>query len=279
MRHLPTSQSSTGKEAQQEGATARGTGQGSTHTQHSHTTHSHIHSKGHPPVTLSLVMPVPLIATIPAGVAAAVGKGAATIGGSVIGGVATYAIVDAAKGNQEPQIHTAILSSAANNDSDSLLAVNFGGTESGIIIVSIILIAALIIFKCCKACRYKCCKKPSSKQLQRAALLSLASVVSQTNQDAINNQPQDSKKAKPEMPEAIIVEKEPGQKYTGNGVKEECAKSGNVVSLHTSTKPRNTSSPLPPPPYPSEPLQEEENMELCTAIYSQIGDVNIINIP
>ena len=75
-------------------------------------------------------MPVPLIAATPAGVTAAVGKGVATIGGSVIGGVATYAIVDAAKGNQEPQIHTAILSSASNNDSDSLLAVNFSVNNS-----------------------------------------------------------------------------------------------------------------------------------------------------
>ena len=52
---------------------------------------------------LSLVMPVPVIAAIPAGVMAAIGKGAATIGGSVIGGVATYAIVDAAKAIRNPR--------------------------------------------------------------------------------------------------------------------------------------------------------------------------------
>ena len=114
---------------------------------------------GHPPVILSPVMPFPVIAVIPASITAAVGKGAATVGGSVIGGVASYAIIDAVNGNEQPQIQTAILSSASNNESDSLLAVNFGGTESGIVIVSVILIAALIIYKCCTACRYKCCKK------------------------------------------------------------------------------------------------------------------------
>ena len=171
---------------------------------------------------LSLVMPVPVIAAIPAGVAAAIGKGAATIGGSVIGGVATYAIVDAAKGNQEPQIHTAILSSASNNDSDSLLAMNFGGTESGVIIVSIILIAALIIYKCCTSCRYKCCKnkKQSSKKLQNTALLNMASIISlAVNQDAINIQPQDSKKYGVEIPKAIIVDKKPRKQDTGHGIK------------------------------------------------------------
>ena len=114
---------------------------------------------------LSLTMQFPVIAAIPAGIAAAVGKGAATVGGSVIGGVASYAIIDAVNGNEEPQIQTAILSSASNNESDSLLAVNFSGTESGIVIISIILIAALIIYKCCATCRYKCCKnKETVKQ-------------------------------------------------------------------------------------------------------------------
>ena len=122
---------------------------------------------GHPPLILSPVMPFPVIEAIPAGIAAAVGKGAATAGGSVIGVVASYAIIDAVNGNEQPQIQTAILSSASNNESDSLLAVNFGGTESGIVIVSIILIAALIIYKCCATCRYKCCKnkKQSSKKI------------------------------------------------------------------------------------------------------------------
>ena len=141
---------------------------------------------------LSLAMPFPVIGAIPAGIVAAVGKGAATVGGSVIGGVASYAIIDAVNGNEQPQIQTAILSSASNNESDSLLAINFGGTESGIVIVSIILIAALIIYKCCTTCRYKCCKnkKQSSKKLQHAALLNLASIISPAvNQGAITLQP------------------------------------------------------------------------------------------
>ena len=101
------------------------------------------------------------------------------------------------------------------------------------------------------------------------------------NQDAITIQLQDSKKSRLEIPEAIIVDKKPGKQDTGYGVKREYEKSGHVAPTHASTTPRSTSStsPLPPPPYPREPLQEEESMELCTAIYSQIGDVNIINIP
>ena len=57
-------------------------------------------------------------------------KGVATVGGSVVGGMASYAIIDAVNGNEQPQIQTGILSSASNNESDSLLAVNFSGTES-----------------------------------------------------------------------------------------------------------------------------------------------------
>ena len=118
------------------------------------------------------------------------------------------------------------------------------------------------------------------------------------NQGAITLQAQDSsKKPRLEVPNAIIVDKQPGNKDgtvrklsststwkqdTGYRVKRECEKSGYVAPTHANTTPRNTSStsPPPPPPYPRESIEEDENnMELCTAIYSQIGDVNIINIP
>ena len=73
-------------------------------------------------------MPAPIIAaSIPAGIAAAVGKSAATVGLGAAGGVAFYYIIDSVKGNDQPLISHAILTSASETKSDSLLAVNFGG--------------------------------------------------------------------------------------------------------------------------------------------------------
>ena len=160
--------------------------------------------------------------------------------------------------------------------------------------------AALVIYKCCATCRYKCCKKKqSSKKLQRAALANLATALSPAlHQRAITLQTQAGcKKLGLEEPEAVIVDKQPGSKVgtgrklpltptrdqdKGYGVKEECVRSVSVAPTHTTTLPKDTSSPPPPPPppYPSDTMgEDEDNMELCTALYSKISDINIINIP
>ena len=129
---------------------------------------------------LSLTMPFPIIAAIPAGIVAAMGKGVATIGGSIAGGVASYYIIDGVNDNDQPQISTAILSSASDNKSDSLLAVNFGGAESGLVIITIIIVAALVIYKCGATCRYRCCKKKqSSKKLEGLPLQTLLQPLAQ----------------------------------------------------------------------------------------------------
>ena len=48
------------------------------------------------------------------------------------------------------------------------------------------------------------------------------------------------------------------------------------VTPHTIPQTTTTSPPLPPP-YPS--MSAEEDMELCSGLYSTIQDVQIINIP
>ena len=69
-------------------------------------------------------MLAPIIAAIPAGIGAAVAKSMATVGGSIAGGVASYYIIDSIRDEDQPQISHAILTSASENKSDSLLAVN-----------------------------------------------------------------------------------------------------------------------------------------------------------
>ena len=108
------------------------------------TVHSYIYSDCHPPVVLPPVMAVPIIAEIPADIAAAVGKSAATVGGSIAGGVASYYIIDSVRDKDQPQISHAILTSASENKSDSFLAVNFGGAESGLILIIILILATFV---------------------------------------------------------------------------------------------------------------------------------------
>ena len=91
-----------------------------------------------------------------AGIAAPVGKSAATVGSSAAGGVASYYIVDAARGKNEPKIVHAILTTASKTNSDSLLAMNFGGAESGLVLITVLLVIGMIVFKCHKNCR-RCC--------------------------------------------------------------------------------------------------------------------------
>ena len=55
----------------------------------------------------------------------------------------------------------------------------------------------------------------------------------------------------------------------------ECEK--RTIVAPTYTIPRTTTTS--PPPYPSTLMKEEEDMELCSGVYSTIQDVKIINIP
>ena len=125
-------------------------------------------------------MPAPILAGLgAAGIAAAVGKSAATVGLSAAGGVASYYIVDAARGKDEPMIGHAILTTASETNSDSLLAVNFGGTESGLVLITALIVIGFKVFKCHNTCHYRCCggkKKLSSKKIERAALANLANI-------------------------------------------------------------------------------------------------------
>ena len=94
-------------------------------------------------------MPAPILAGIgAAGIAAAVGKGAATVGLSAAGGVASYYIVDAARAKHDPMIGHAILTTATQTDSDSLVAVNFSGAESGLVLVAVLIVVFMILYKC-----------------------------------------------------------------------------------------------------------------------------------
>ena len=94
-------------------------------------------------------MPVPILAGITAaGAAAAMGKGAATVGLSAARGVASYYIVDAARAKHDPMIGHAILMTASETNSDSLLAVNFSGAESGLVLIAVLLVIGMIVYKC-----------------------------------------------------------------------------------------------------------------------------------
>ena len=103
-------------------------------------------------------MPAPILAAVPAGKAAAVAKGTATVGGSIAGGVASYYIVDSIRREQKPQIAHAILTSESENKYDFLLASNFRGAESGLILLTIMVVATFIMYKCGRTCSYRCCK-------------------------------------------------------------------------------------------------------------------------
>ena len=202
-------------------------------------------------------MPAPIIAGLgAAGIAAAVGKSAATVGLSAAGGVASYYIVDAARGKDEPMIGHAILTTASETNSDSLLAVNFGGAESGIILVTVLIVIGLIVFKCHNTCHYRCSggkKKLSCKRMERAALVNLADVATALDphikKKAIVNQGGDREKQiggptrtgrKPPTLPAVQEEKEEVT-YV------ECEKRAMVVPTYTIPRTTATSPPPLPP--------------------------------
>ena len=75
-------------------------------------------------------------------------------------------------------ISHAILSGASETKSDSLLAINFGGTESAMVLVGALLLRGIILWRCCKCCCYRCCRSRqlTSKQAQHQAIANLASL-------------------------------------------------------------------------------------------------------
>ena len=58
----------------------------------------------------------------------------------------------------------------------------------------------------------------------------------------------------------------------------ECEKRAKGAPIYTIPRTTNTSPP-PPPPYPTTSMTAEEDMEMCSGVYSTIQDVEIINIP
>ena len=127
-------------------------------------------------------IPAPIIAGVgAAGIAAALGKSAATVGLSAAGGVASYYIVDAARAKHDLMIGHAILTTATQTDSDSLVAVNFSGAESCLVLFAILLVIGMIIYKCKDCLCLRCCgkkQKISQKKMEHQALINLAQVAS-----------------------------------------------------------------------------------------------------
>ena len=57
--------------------------------------------------------------------------------------------------------------------------MNFGGTELGLVLITVLIVIGLIVFNCHNTCHYRCCgrkKKLSHKRMERAALVNLADV-------------------------------------------------------------------------------------------------------
>ena len=121
----------------------------------------------------------------PAGMAAAAAKGAATIGGTVAasigGGVASYYIIKGVNGDEQPQIYHAIVASASETKLDFLHGFNFGQAESSLVLLTMIIVAIFILYKCGNTCRYRCCKKNkfSHKHLDRMAIANMAKIIGQ----------------------------------------------------------------------------------------------------
>ena len=201
---------------------------------------------------------------------------AATVGLSAAGGIASYYIVDAARGKDEPMIGHVILTMASETNSDSLLAVNFGGAESGLVLITLLIVIGLIVFKCHNTCHYRCCgrkKKLSRKRMERAALVNLADVATalgpHIKKKAIVNQGADREK------------QIGGPTRTGRKRRSHMWNVRNEPWWLLPTLSHGPPPPAlpPPPPYPSTLMKEEEDMELCSGVYSTIQDVDIINIP
>ena len=221
-------------------------------------------------------MPAPIIAGVgAAGIAAALGKSAATVGLSAAGGVASYYIVDAARAKHDPMIGHAILTTATQTESDSLVAVNFSGAESALVIIAILLVVGFIVYKAKDCLCLKCCgkqQKTSQRKMERQALVNLAQVASALG-------PSIKRKTQGDNTETPVG---PGNKIPAiTSVKEEVkvTKGGkHSKEARPQTIPRTTStSPPLPPPYPS--ISAEEDMKLCSTLYSTIKDVEIVTIP
>ena len=208
------------------------------------------------------------------------GKGAATVGLSAAGGVASYYIVDAARAKHDPMIGHAILTTSSETNSDSLLAVNFGGAESGLVFITVLLAIGMIVFKCHKNC-LRCCgrkKKISHKKMERAALINLAEVANalgphikrKTIVDQGYNKEKMAGPGKKSPPLPMIQEVDEVTHL-------DSGKNTKGAPAHTIPW-TTTTSPPPPPPYPTTSMTAEEDMEMCSGVYSTIQDVQIINI-
>ena len=194
-------------------------------------------------------MPAPIIAGVgAAGIAAALGKSAATVGLSAAGGVASYYIVDAARAKHDPMIGHAILTTATQTESDSLVAVNFSGAESALVIIAILLVVGFIVYKAKDCLCLKCCgkqQKTSQRKMERQALVNLAQVASALG-------PNIKRKTQGDVETPVG----PGNKIPAiTSVKEEVEVTKGVKhskEARPSTIPQTTStSPPPPPPSPT----------------------------
>ena len=84
-------------------------------------------------------------------------KGAVIMGGSVVGGVTTYYIVDVIKGSDSPTTCHAIIPFASQQQSELLVNVNLGGGLSTVVIIFVLLVSLLCKYKCGIRCGRKCC--------------------------------------------------------------------------------------------------------------------------
>ena len=146
--------------------------------------------------------------------------------------------------------------------------MNFGRAESGLVLVTILVVAAFLTYKCHATCRYRCCggkRKQSNKKLQRAAIANLANLATALSphiqQKALALQA-GGKDSKPKEPKSIKKEKQVEelvmkgrnspralptiQEDIGEVTDVECGKPAPVVPTHTYTLPRTTSSNSPP---------------------------------
>ena len=135
----------------------------------------------------------------------------------------------------------------------------------------------MILYKCKNCLCLRCCgkeRKISQKKMERQALINLAQVASSLG---------------PSIKRRTLVSQGEAETPVGPGnkipaiatIKEEVevTKGGKHIGEerpHNIPQTTNTSPPLPPP-YPS--VSAEEDMELCSSLYSTIKDVEIINIP
>ena len=125
-------------------------------------------------------MPFLALAAIPARAAAVAGKDAAGVGITAAGTAVGYGVIRGIQKAEEPtpQISDSILTSASETESESIIAFNFGGSTSIIVILVVILVGSFIVWRCCSCCLPTRCRtsRMNQKKAQRQALLGIASM-------------------------------------------------------------------------------------------------------